>query len=128
MKMAQAMERGGVRLRFTIRSLMIAVAVIAGLLALLTAWTEFLPVLIVVGIPMASSAGLLARVPPHRPRWRFLILTLMLGWIILGCGWLWARSAIWVLEEGEGRGTSLTLRVSMRRCGNLPGRGNIGVP
>ncbi len=89
MKMAQAMESGGVRLRFSIRSLMIAVAVIAGLLALLTAWTEFLPVLIVVGIPMVGSAGLLACVPPHRPRWRFLILTQMLGWIILGCGWLW---------------------------------------
>jgi hypothetical protein len=102
MKMARAMERGGVRLRFTIRSLMIAVAVIAGLLALLTAWSEFLPVLIVVGIPMASSAGLLARVPPHRPRWRFLILTMMLGWIILGCGWLWARSAIWVFQQQEG--------------------------
>jgi hypothetical protein len=102
MNMAQAIERSGVRLRFTIRSLMIAVAVIAGLLAVLTAWTEFLPVLIVVGIPMAGSAGLLARVPPHRPRWRFLFLTLMLGWIILGCGWLWSRSAIWVFQQQEG--------------------------
>src|ERR1700722_8785418 len=101
MRMMQARERGGARLRFTIRSQMIAVAVIAGLLALLTAWTEFLPVLIVVGIPLAGSAGLLARVPPHRPRWRFLILTLMLGWIILGCGWLWARSAIWVFQRQE---------------------------
>ena len=68
MPMTQTAEMGPTRLRFTIRSLMIAVAPIAGMLAVLTRWKEFLPVLIVVEIPLVSLTGLLARVPHDGPR------------------------------------------------------------
>ncbi len=102
MPMTQTTEMGSARLRFTIRSLMIAVAAIAGLLAVFTRWAEILPVLIVVGIPLAGLIGLLGGVPPQRPTWRLAILAVMLGWIILGCGWLWARSAIWIFQRQAG--------------------------
>ena len=90
------------RVRFTIRSLMIAVAAVAGLLAVFTTWSEFLPVLILVGIPLAGLSGLLAQVPPRRSSWRFGILAVMLGLVILGGGWLWARSAIWFFQWQAG--------------------------
>jgi len=95
----QAMSRS--RLRFTIRGLMIAVAVVAGILALLTTWRELLPVLILVGIPLSCLSGLLAQVPPQRPGWRFGILAAMLGLVILGGGWLWARSVISFFQRQE---------------------------
>jgi hypothetical protein len=90
-----------VRLRFTIGNLMIAVALVAGLLALFTAWIELLPVAILVGIPLVSLSGLLARVPPHRPGWRFGILLVILGLVILGGGWFWARAALWIFQRQE---------------------------
>jgi hypothetical protein len=96
---------GMVRLRFTIRSLMITVAVIAGVLAVLTEWTEFLPVFIVVGIPLVGLTGLLARVPSQRPAWRLWIFTVMLGFMILGGGWLWARFAIGYFQWKTGSPT-----------------------
>src|SRR5207248_10064868 len=63
---------------------------------------ELLPVLVLVGIPLAVLSGLLAQVPPHRPAWRFGILAVMLGLVILGGGWLWARSVIWFFQRQEG--------------------------
>ncbi len=93
---------GPVHPRFTIRSLMIAVAAIAGLLSVLTTWREFLPVLILVGLPVVGLTGLLARVPPQRPVWRLWILTVMLGFMILGGGWLWARLAIGIFRWKTG--------------------------
>jgi hypothetical protein len=100
--MENSKEMGPVRPRFTIRSLMIAVAVIAGLLSVLTTWTEFLPVLILVGIPLVGLTGLLVRVPPQRPVWRLWIFTVMLGFVILGGGWLWARLAIGIFRWKTG--------------------------
>ena len=100
--MKDSKEMGPIRPRFTILSLMIAVAVIAGLLSVLTTWREFLPVLILVGIPVVGLAGLLARVPSQRPVWRLWIFTVMLGFVILGGGWLWARLAIGIFRWKTG--------------------------
>ena len=90
------------RVRFTIRTLMIAVLAVGGLLALLTVWVDLLPLLILVVIPLIGLSGLLARVPSQRPAWRFGISAVMLGLIILGGGWLWARSVIWYLQREQG--------------------------
>jgi hypothetical protein len=87
--------------KFTIRTLMIAVAALSGLLALLRDWLGLLPLYVVV-IPLAGLNGLRAQVPPQRPSWRFGILVVMLGFTILGVGWLWARSVIWYFQRQEG--------------------------
>ena len=81
---------------------MIAVAVVAGLLAVLRFRRELLPVLIVVGIPMMGLYDLLAKVPRHRPAWRTWIAAAMLGYIILVAGWLWIRLAIGFFPRQQG--------------------------
>jgi hypothetical protein len=86
-----AVDMKRARLRFTIGSLMTAVAIVAVLLALFTAWRELLPVAILVGIPLAALSGLLAYVSSQRPEWRFGIQLMMLGLVILGGGWLWSH-------------------------------------
>ena len=53
-------------------------------------------------IPLASLTGLRAQVPPERPSWRSVISAVMLGLIILGGGWFWARSVIWHFQRPEG--------------------------
>jgi hypothetical protein len=81
---------------------MIAVAVIAGSLAVVLNHTECLPLLIIVGIPLGGLIGLLRRVPPDRPGWRLGVQAVMLGWLIIAGGWLWARSVVWWLQHREG--------------------------
>jgi len=81
---------------------MIAVAVIAGSLAVVLNHEEFLPLLIIVGIPLGGLIGLLRRVPPDQPGWRVGVQAAMLGWLIIAGGWLWARSVIWWFQHREG--------------------------
>ncbi len=95
--------------RFTIRGLMIAVAVIAGSLALVVNHSEFFQLLIIVGIPLAGLIGLLLRVPRDRPGWRLGVQAAMLGWLIIAAGWLWARSVIWWFQHHEGLGAGVLL-------------------
>ena len=90
------------RVQFTIRSVMIAVAVIAGLLAMLRLWREFLPILIVVGIPLTGLYKLLAKVPRNRPEWRTWITAAILGYVVLAAGWLWVRAAISFFQPEQG--------------------------
>jgi hypothetical protein len=90
------------RVRFTIRTLMIAVLAVGGLLASLTVWADLLPLFILVVIPLTGLGGLIAQVPPQRPAWRLGISVAMLGLIILGGGWLWARSLIWYWQWEQG--------------------------
>ena len=89
-------------MQFTIRNLRVAVAVAAGWLAVLLAGREILPGLVLLGLPLAGLFGLRARVPPQRPAWRFGILAVMLGPVILGGGWLWARCVIWSFQRETG--------------------------
>jgi hypothetical protein len=88
--------------RFTIRSLMIGVALVAGLLAVLPFWREALMLALLIGVPLVGLRGLLAQVPRHRPTWRYGIATAMLGFVILGAGWLWAREVTWYFQRHEG--------------------------
>ena len=83
------------RFNFTIRTLMITVVALGVLFAMLRDWRDFLPVFVLVVVPLAGLYGLRSRVPPDRPSWRFGVSAVMLGLIILGAGWLWARTLIW---------------------------------
>ena len=87
--------------KFTIRSLMFAVMAVAVCFAVLRAWRDFLLVFVLVIIPLMGLIGLWTQVPPQRVSWRFGILAAMLGLIILGTGWLWARSVIWHFQGQE---------------------------
>jgi hypothetical protein len=87
------------RRRLTIRSVMIGVAVIAVMLAAaLKAW-ELLPLLVIAGIPIGGLIGLLREVPANRPGWRIGVRAAMLGWLILGAGWMWCQSLVWWFNE-----------------------------
>jgi hypothetical protein len=81
---------------------MIAVAIVAGLLAVFTAWIQLLPLVIFVGIPLAVLSGLVARVPPQQLSRRFWIQVVIVGWLILGIGWLWARAMLWFFQRQVG--------------------------
>jgi hypothetical protein len=89
-------------IQFTIRSLMIAVALVAGLLATLLLCPDLLLLLIVVGIPLTGLSGLLARIPAHRPEWRRWIAAVMFGMIVLAVGWIWARGVIASFQRADG--------------------------
>jgi hypothetical protein len=84
-------------MQFTIRGLMIAILAVAGLLGLMRR-PDLLPLAFVVGSPVTGLASLLARVPRDRPAWRVWIYATILGLMILGAGWLWARESIWYLQ------------------------------
>jgi hypothetical protein len=88
--------------KFTIRSLMIAVMAAAVCFAVLRAGRDFLLVSVLVLIPLLGLIGIWTQVPPQRVSWQFGILAAMLGLIILGMGWLWARSVIWHFQRQEG--------------------------
>ncbi len=90
------------RTQFTIRSLMYLVAVVAGLLALVLLWRDLLPVVIAVIMPTACLSGLLGEMPQERREWRHWISAARLGLIVLGAGWLWARSVISYFQRQEG--------------------------
>ena len=90
------------RLQFSIRSLMIAVVVVACTLALLKKGPESLLVVLLLGTPLAVLSVVLARVPKRCSGQRFGISALMLGLIFLGAGWFSARSAIWVFQREAG--------------------------
>jgi hypothetical protein len=75
--------------------------VLSVVFAMLRDWRVFLPIFVLVVIPLAGLFGLLAQVPPERPSWRFGISAVMLGLIILGVGWFWARSVIWYIQRQE---------------------------
>ena len=90
------------RIQFTIRSLMIAVLIVACSLALLKKWPECLLVVVLLGIPLAGLSKLLGKVPPRRTSWRFGISAVMLGLIILGAGWFCGRLVLWFFQRQEG--------------------------
>lgn len=83
------------RVQFTIRSLMIAVLVIACALALLKKWPEVLAVVVLLGLPLYALSVLFGKVPRGRSAWRFALSVAMLSLIVLGTGWFTARSMIW---------------------------------
>jgi hypothetical protein len=87
------------RRQFTIRGLMIAVAVIAVSLAVALNHWELLPLLLIAGIPVGGLIGLLRRVPRDRPGWRIGVRAAMLGWLMLGGGWFWAQLFVWWFKE-----------------------------
>ena len=89
-------------MKFTIRTLLITVMVLGVGFAVLRDWPVFLPIFVLVVIPLGGLTGLRAQVPPERPSWRFGISAVMLGLIILGVGWFWARSVIWYIQRQEG--------------------------
>ncbi len=90
------------RIQFTIRSLMIAVLIVACTLAMLKKWPESLLVVVLLGIPLGGLSKLLGKIPPRRTSWRFGISAVMLGLIILGAGWFAGRSALWFFQRNEG--------------------------
>jgi hypothetical protein len=88
--------------RCTIRSMMLAVLAVAVCLAVLKEWRNLLLVFVLVVIPLVGLIGLWTQVPPQQVSWRHRILATVPGLIILGMGWLWARSAIWYFQSQEG--------------------------
>ncbi len=64
-------------------------------------WRDFLPVSVLVLVPLAGLYGLRSQVPPQRPTWRFGVSAVMLGLIILGASWFWARSLVWYAQRLE---------------------------
>jgi hypothetical protein len=90
------------RSQLTIRTLMITVMALGVVFALLRDWSDLWPVSVLVVIPLAGLTGLRAQVPPERTSWRFGVSAVMLGLIILGVGWFWARSVIWYIQWQEG--------------------------
>jgi hypothetical protein len=85
--------------QFTIRSVMIAILGVAGLLGLARVRPELLPVVIFVAIPVVALTERLVHVPPHRPGWRVWIAAAIGGFAILGAGWFWARAAMWYFQR-----------------------------
>ncbi len=90
------------RFRFTIRTLIIAIMAVGVLMAMVRRWHDFLFFFVMILVPLAGLAGLWSRVPQERPSWRRWISAAMLGLIILGTGWLWARCLIWHFQRQEG--------------------------
>lgn len=95
----------GSRAQFTIRSLMIAVAGVAVVLAMWRVWLVLLVVLSVIAGPLWVVVFVLARVPWREISWRSVIVNVMAGSFILAAGWLWARSAISSFRRSEGVGS-----------------------
>ncbi len=92
------------RVQFTIQSLMIAVLIVACALGLLKKWPEGLAVLVFLGLPLYGLSILFGKIPKRRSAWRFGMSVVMLSLIMLGTGWLSARSAIWLFQWQHGSG------------------------
>ena len=90
------------RFRFTIRTLIIAIMAVGVVTAMLRRWNDFLLFLVFILVPLAGLMGLWTRVPQERTSWRRWIAAAMLGLVILGTGWLWARCVIWRFQRLEG--------------------------
>jgi hypothetical protein len=90
------------RIQFTIRSLMIAVLVVACVLAFLKRWPEGLAVLVLLGLPLYGLSVIFGKIPRRRSAWRFGMSVVMLSVIILGTGWFSARVLIWIFEWQHG--------------------------
>jgi hypothetical protein len=90
------------RFRFTIRTLVVAIMAVGILVAMLRRWNDFLFFFFLILVPLAGLLGLWSRVPEERPSWRRWISAAMLGLVILGGGWLWARCVIWQFQRQEG--------------------------
>ena len=86
------------RVQFTIRTLMIAVVVVACALALLKRWPEGLVVLVLLGVPLYGLSVQFGKIPRERSAWRFGTCVMMLSVIMLGAGWFTARLLIWVIR------------------------------
>ena len=81
---------------------MITVMALGVVFALVRDWFDLWLVFVLVVIPLAGLTGLRAQVPPNRPSWRFGVSAVMLGLIILGVGWFWARSVTWYIQRQVG--------------------------
>ncbi len=90
------------RFRFTIRTLIVAIMALGVLMPMLRRWNDLLFFFFLILVPLTGLAGLWTRVPQDRPSWRRWISAAMLGLIILGTGWLWARCVIWQFQRQEG--------------------------
>lgn len=93
-------------MRFTIRGLMIAVAAIAGLLALLRTWPVLLLLAFVVLLAnlMAALVALYVactRAPGWTVPWRAGIIAGLQGAGILAAGWVWCLSAVHFLQPSD---------------------------
>jgi hypothetical protein len=86
------------RAQFTIRSLMIAVMIVAFALGLLKRWPEGLLVTVLLGGPLFVLSVLFGKVPRRRSARRFGMSVAMLSLILLGTGWLTARLLIWFFQ------------------------------
>jgi hypothetical protein len=86
------------RVQFTIRTLMIAVCVMACALAFLKRWPEGLAVLLLLGLPLYGLSVLFGKIPQRRSAWRFSMCVAMLSVIMLGMGWFSARVLIWMIQ------------------------------
>ena len=89
------------RVRFTIRALMIAIMAVGVGVALLREWRDLLPFSSIVLLPIGGLAALRTQVAPP-PSWRHEVPAGLMGWGILGAGWLWARCLIWKFQRQEG--------------------------
>jgi hypothetical protein len=90
------------RIQFTIRTLMIAVLVVACGLAFLKRWPEGLVVLVLLGLPLYGLSVIFGKIPRGRSAWRFGMSVVMLSVIILGTGWFSARVLIWIFQWQHG--------------------------
>ena len=90
------------RVRFTIRSMMIVVLIVACALGLLRRWPEGLLVLVLLGVPLFVLSILFRKVPRRRSAWRFGMSLAMLSVIVLGTGWFSARFLIWFFRWQHG--------------------------
>jgi hypothetical protein len=90
------------RVQFTIRSLMIAVLVVACALALLKQWPEVLVVLVLLGLPLYGLSVLFGKTSRQRSARRFGMAVVMLSLIMLGAGWFSARMLIWLYRWQSG--------------------------
>ena len=87
--------------RFTIRVLMIAIMAVGVALAILREWRGFLPFALFALVSFGGLVAIRPQVAPP-PSWRYEVPAGLLGWGILGAGWLWARCLIWQFQRQEG--------------------------
>jgi hypothetical protein len=74
------------------------VVVVACALALLKRWPEGLAVLVLLGLPLYGLSVLFGKIPRGHSAWRFSMCVVMLSLIMLGTGWLCARTFIWMMQ------------------------------
>src|SRR5262249_20411766 len=94
------------RVQFTIRTLMIAVVVVACGLAFLKQWPEGLAVLVLLALPLYGLSRLLGKIPERFSAWRLGMCVAMLSVIMLGVGWSSARGLM-SMAEWQGGHTAI---------------------